>query len=1026
MSFASWQTYQNDLRNTGNSSGTGYFPLKTSNFSIGLGMDFQPLVDDLDLDGNNEIALFSNESLIILNPQLEKLSEIKIGAILGQPTLFNFDDDDFIEIVFNSRQNLDYFSVYQYNNSNLQQEFNITLSNDANFSGIKCFYGNSLNYCVFKDKLNNANIINLEARNVNSYNLVSLNESRQTVTAIGDIDNDGNIDAVFWIPSTDGNNYGLAAFDLVDNSIKWATNPVFVAFSKSYLLKGNPVLADLNNDGILEIAVSVFYDDSCNFDVCTDKFTELFIYNSNGTKLFSKCEIGFGGCNDGSSTRSTWEGTNPFVLDYDKNGIDDICFVKDKKSGGYFENMSLNCYNYSGNEIANRYLTNIEDGIRGAAITADMNNDGEKEIITVFDIYLLNGTSIFSYNLDPVNPIAVDLDSNKGLDLIWTKGNSTKVFLDSNNYTIDLAVFESDISFFKFNQSHINVSAIIRNTGQIEVKNVKIVVYNAETLESKNAVANIKKDLTFSSILPLEPNQEVFVSVDYNNEINESDEENNAAFKEFIGLPYVFVSGEGSQNVNSEFQEYIKNNLVSGYYTTNELEADVDVYIGKNIPKNTVKNKEFLDKFSVGYDFGSIIYNEENGLNPYSGLVVSFKEGSLFGSIPVHIMIVGNEVEGEISAVKEFIKNQALFLNVKDKHVLFIDDENPEAIKIYDYLHLGGNSEHYNLDNGQFRIIVRNALNDQMFTVEDKTVDADGVSLRLRNLKPNISSDYLEYLDSSGIPVEMPVVLAHGLFSNLTTWETLGGELANIGRDTWLIEITGGPGQDCDDCIDYTFDDLTDSYVPALLNGVLDFTNKDNLQYVGFSNGCRSALDSLERGMFDSDKVETFVAVGCPGAFEGNSTLGGVIASRNRDISKNLNSKNINHPSLNQIIRNGLFDQNYLSNNYETKISLNLYKFWEEIIINKTDIQPGNIEIPNFVIIQGSALVVEDGLITVNDEKSIYQNVNDTNLKQHFDVFAIHSGLDNNNRAKSIIKKSINKQELSFYEKAINLINQSN
>jgi len=168
------------------------------------------------------------------------------------------------------------------------------------------------------------------------------------------------------------------------------------------------------------------------------------------------------------------------------------------------------------------------------------------------------------------------------------------------------------------------------------------------------------------------------------------------------------------------------------------------------------------------------------------------------------------------------------------------------------------------------------------------------------------------------------------------------------------------------------------------------------------------------------------VAVGCPGSFEGNSTLGGIIASRNRDISKNLNSKNINHPSLNQIIRDGLFNRNYLSTNQEIKISLNLFKFWEDIIINKNDSQPGNIAIPNFLIIQGSALSTEDGLITIKDESLIYQNVNSTNLKQHFNVFALHTGLDDNNRAKSIIKKSINKQELGFYEKTINLINQTN
>ena len=203
---ASWQTYQNDLRNTGASNATGYFPLKTANFSIDLGMSYQPLVDDLDSDGKNEIVIFSNNSLIILNPQLEILKQIKVGTVLGQPTLFNFDNDNFIEIIFNSRQKNnpnDYLFVYQYNNSELKQEFNITLSNDANFSGIKCLNLNGTNSCVFKDKINYVHVVNLDSRTDNAYPVPSLsNEDHDTVPAIGDLNNDGNLDAVFWIKSS--------------------------------------------------------------------------------------------------------------------------------------------------------------------------------------------------------------------------------------------------------------------------------------------------------------------------------------------------------------------------------------------------------------------------------------------------------------------------------------------------------------------------------------------------------------------------------------------------------------------------------------------------------------------------------------------------------------------------------------------------------------------------------------------------------------------------------------------------------
>nr|MBI4156891.1 alpha/beta hydrolase [Candidatus Woesearchaeota archaeon] len=345
----------------------------------------------------------------------------------------------------------------------------------------------------------------------------------------------------------------------------------------------------------------------------------------------------------------------------------------------------------------------------------------------------------------------------------------------------------------------------------------------------------------------------------------------------------------------------------------------------------------------------------------------------------------------------------------------------------FDFLHNTGNEENYLLDNTEFKNIVRNALRDEMFTEKDYTVNsASGVNLRLRNLKPNASNTYLLYLNSTGMPVDLPVVLAHGLFSNLSTWQTLASEISNTGRDTWLIEITGGPGQDCEDCVDYTFYNLTDDFVPTLLNEVLDLTNKNNLQYVGFSNGCRAALDSLERNKFDSNKVETFVAVGCPGAFEGNSPIANIIASKDRQISQRLESRNLSHMSLKEIILIGALDRNLISSDITNKISLNLWKFYEDKIILNNDTQPGNISIFNFTIIQGNEFGSSDGVVTIEDERKIYQNVNkDLNNKNHFNIFASHIGLDDKERTKSIIRKTLNKEKLSFYERTINLINQS-
>ena len=1553
---ASWQTFQNDLRNTGSANGTGYFPLATANFSNGLyGMDFQPLVNDINNDGYNELIIFSNDFLKVFDYELNLIDEKFTGTTLGQPTIFNNN------LIFNSRINdKNYFFAYKLNNSTLQQKFNITLSNDADFGGIKCLNLNGSNSCIFKDKLSYIHIINIDSKTDENYTTSIYNETRQTVPAIGDIDNDGNPEAVFWFNNDSGGGYGFLAFDLNERKIDWIVDNMFTSALghwSTFILKGQPVLVDLNNDNKLEIAASVFYDDSYTQWYRNDWFTELFVYAHNGTKLFSKCEIG-DNCNEGSSVDYKWEGTNPFVLDSDKNGVDEICFIKDKKRSGSFKNMTINCYNYSGNAILDLELSPSTDTVK-TAIIADMNNDGIKEIVTENKIYA-NGTAIFSHDLSsnfviPVDvdgnnhldlvwaknsmmklfiddtgavkvsdvlikpenpsvedslscqwkinannkiisanvswyknnklysseeiqcinstlcltinnipisalnendvwkcsviafegdtkslpksdtaltlgrnsewtdfnknrlsygiasgngyfsksainsilynsygtefqpmiadidnngqneivvfsnnslivlnkslaliaqkqvgnlrgqfdienmdndafieiiavinnsdkdnftifefngssfkietsfdissqngfqdircldfdkdnskecifrdfngivhsyqinatsqnddglninisdaadnvygskvniapsfvdfdrdadldalfwfndnfvvvdsnknialnvdvgtlnaifqnepaflglkfvnldkagnyeiavaykrdyvagvsyetninlslfnvngkivfsrlfdfgdfycylndnrhclgfgsdlfvydynrdgfddigiyvegtyyspygtfikffdrngneiasnkvefiedsstpqsvtladmdndnelelilkrriynldgtviynfsgvakkvPIAVDIDKNKALDLLWFNSSNLILLLDNNSYKADLSVEEKGISFSPLNSTSVLVTANVHNNGGLNLDNVKIKLTNTGTMESANGTLSIKGNSVnnFTAILSLKKHDKVLAQVDYGNSIEESTDDNNFASREFMGLPYVFVSADNLEpfNVQSEFKNYIKNKLASGYYTENENEAGIKVYIGKFNPRNQDHNIKTLEDFEFGYDFGNVIFNDKIGANPYAALVGAFKDDD--GK--VKIMIVGNEIEGDIAGAKEFIKNQATLLNVKDKDAVFVDDENADAVKVYDYLHLGGNQEHYNINNEQFKTIVKNALNDEMFNVFDKSVvSGNGITLRLRNLKPNISNDYLEYLNSTGVPTDLPVVLAHGLFSNLTTWEVLGAEISNTGRDTWLIEITGGPSQDCDDCIDYTFYNLTDIFVPALLNGVLDFTGKDKIQYVGFSNGCRAALDSLERGQFDSNKVEMFVAVGCPGGFEGFDIGASGIKLIDDRINRNLQDKK--HISFKDMFATGIFNFNAISKGTE-KISMNLWRQYDDWINSNEDKQPGNITVNNFVIIHGNAAGSSDIIVTVLDEKHIYNNTKINDTKRRFNVVATHIDLDGRSTTKNLIRKSINKEKLSFLEKNINLI----
>ena len=350
-------------------------------------------------------------------------------------------------------------------------------------------------------------------------------------------------------------------------------------------------------------------------------------------------------------------------------------------------------------------------------------------------------------------------------------------------------------------------------------------------------------------------------------------------------------------------------------------------------------------------------------------------------------------------------------------------------------MHNTGNGDNYLLDNNAFKNIVRNALRDEMFTQQDYSViSGSGVNLRLRNLKPNASDMYLLYLNSSGVPVEMPVVLARGIHSNLSTWQVLASELANEGRDSWLIEITGGPGTECDTCQNYNFSDLTDDYWPTLINRVLSLTGKDQIQYVGHSNGGRVAIVSLANGAINPSKIDTLIGVAVPSAFEGYSTFGFYFGKYGEQIMKELEGKN--HVSMTEIgvemrelckvdvgcrvLTRGLVSDNKMSFNTDKQ-----YYLW---IINNTDEQIGkNLQLDKFYLIEGWVKddeqnnVSHDFIVTEQDEKAIYNNVVSTN-KKHYKVWGAHTAgwstasLPDRAFTKSIIKDILNKKSLNEYK----------
>ncbi len=592
---------------------------------------------------------------------------------------------------------------------------------------------------------------------------------------------------------------------------------------------------------------------------------------------------------------------------------------------------------------------------------------------------------------------------------------------------LDLGVGSSGISFEDLGDE-IKTSALISNKGSYDANNVEVEfldIYNGMLIKKSTINIGIVGALNSKKASvnwELEQNHIVYVIIDPDNKIRESDKGNNNAHREYTGTLKYYVEVDVPPSAASyEIETYIKDNIKDGVIVNNEEEADAKVLVARHNPL-IVWHFETLEDEGWGFYGGTIKFQDEVCDKPYCGVV-----GDMVKDGKKEIYIEANEVDGFIAASKAFIEKQDSFTG--PGNVIFLDEKNEDAIAVYDYLHTPVNLPYYKEDSDEFREIVRRALKGEMYEEEQINTTANDVTLRLLHLKPGFSTMFIDYKDE----VKLPVVLARGLWSDLYTWKDFGEELSsNEGRDTWLIEITGGPGQECDSCPNYSFDDLTDSYVPALLDKVLSETGKSELQYVGFSNGCRATLSSLEKGSFEPSKVDTFVGVGCPGAFEkyffqnGISPFAEAVKETGEELKENL--KSYTHLTAEEVGKEMLS----LCTSYEcleaaksfngnNKISYNLSERYFGWILDGTDTQPGIITLDNFKLIYGTMPFIinligsgsSDGVVSVKDSEAIYDNINTINSKEIKRIRSVKHTSDN--MEESLPDSKVTKDEIKKY-----------
>lgn len=606
---------------------------------------------------------------------------------------------------------------------------------------------------------------------------------------------------------------------------------------------------------------------------------------------------------------------------------------------------------------------------------------------------------------------------------LWLTNKDAKISGNNINVTIHSSNVNGnvDISMYRINEA----------TGLVD--DVKVLQTNIDSYSASSVAA--EWDLSSASALN--------VYIDESGEFDENKDDNFVYRVIAQNVPKAYLSINTSYPaVDSLIENYLRQYID---YEENINNAELIISVGKFTKEFKIANPETLKPNGLfwwktlgwGYKDNRINAYGKTDSSSYAGIIGR----TAYNGKPL-ILSYGNRLDGDIASVKKLISAREL---------MFSDFSNPEKPPIlidkYDKLALGINNllrGFTDYSSPQFLSVVNKILFDNAYDVAIRTVKTldttsygESTILRLKNVNSDYSDDFKDAISEN----DRPVVFSGGIFSDLFRWEEDNGlalQLAQDGRDVWEIEITGGPTIDADckpegkyNCPNYEYEDLVDYYWPALIGGIERYSGNSIIQYVGHSNGCRVALNSLEKYSssgksnagyyFDmdtgqylltglaSEPVDTFVGLGCPGAFNGTSALINDVNNNPNSVLR-LKNKGITHPDRRDIGREINFFGRLVKEG--NPISLNVWsKYTDFILSNNNDDQPGQkVSTNKLYLIYGigglNAIGDEqdDGMVTANDQWSIANNVQSSNTDKTLQYKKSHGNLPDDKSIKNKIK----------------------
>ncbi len=727
----------------------------------------------------------------------------------------------------------------------------------------------------------------------------------------------------------------------------------------------------------------------------SDYLIEGYYGNGNWVQIGNQQNCGTGNCTDSINYTNPSTNINPCIAQNTCTGT--IQAIIEDRNGNPMQGLLV-----SRDSVSNKTTNSV--GVAEYSLSKTCFEDME------FKVYCTNSSSATlcgtqTAKLDVVNDyegLLFDCSICSGTPDMQIAVNDVKTNKEDDLITVNISLASS------FSASNVNIIFKVQDDSGLIIREA-------------NQSFNINSGESFKSItqsVTLNGNDEfVHVYVDAKQTVSESNEKNNYALVPLFQpeiTAYLNIT-TGYPLVDQEIKDYLKLFIIE----KPQSQAKVTIAVGLPKKNQIINSKNSFTRTNYKWWFDdSVKFNGVPlGIYPFNGLVGGFKDDYNY------IFVAGNDIDGLLAAVKRLASARSLFLSNFDLHrVKVIDNNDIAGISVADLLRNPSNYPYYNQrSSATFANVVERILNDNNFEIAIRTVKSynDNTTLRLKNINTDFSANFTDAVVGNN----RPVVLARGLWNNLLSWDGFGRRLAfdeDNARNTWLIEITGGAGQDCPTCPNYNYNDLVDYYWPALITGVQNYTGQKTLDYVGFSNGCRVGLDAVKNWssgksnagyVFDSttgtyissnlgsNAVNTFIGLGCPGAFNGTSLFADCGIEHGIQILDNFENDGVNHVTLREysprlIERSGRFSScgllgTFMQRGGEGPISTNLGRFYIDIAQSIQDKQPGSLNVSKFFIIYGTNGYGFDNdndyVVTSNDAQSIFSNVvsNDKNIT-HF------------------------------------------